>query len=166
MKKSRKQTQTSKKRRPQGAPAPKRKQKLLRRAVINNGIFYGVVLFVLAGGAYLGVSSIRAGLAEKDRSVLGQGTPVIVQVHDVTCEPCIALQRETRAALDTFDDAELGYRVADINSEDGLAFATKHGASYTTLLFFDADGAETPRIRGVTDRNTLHAAFLSHVAAE
>lgn len=165
MKKSRKPQSTTKKKQPQATAAtPKRKATLSRRAVLSNAKFYGVVLFILLGGAYWGVSSFQSSLAEKDLSVLGQGTPVIVQVHDPACQPCIDLQRETRAALSDFDNTDLGYRVADITSEDGLAFATEHAASFATLLFFDGAGEVTRRIRGATDRNTLRAAFLSHVA--
>ena len=89
-----------------------------------------------------------------------------MQVHNSTCAPCAALQRKTRAALADMDAGALHYRVANIGTDDGLAFATKHGASYTTLLLFDGKGNLSRRIEGETPRNMLRAAFLAHIAAE
>lgn len=165
MKKSRKQKRPAKKNQPVAQPSSKPKRKMSRRELMGNALTYGVGAVVLGGVGYWGISSVTGSMAEQDLSIVGSGTPVIVQVHDPACQTCTDLQREARAALREFDDADLGYRVAYITNEDGLAFATEHGASYATLLFFDADGQETRRIRGATNRNTLRAAFLSHVAA-
>lgn len=166
MKKSRKQNRPTKKKQTTAQqPAAKPKRKMSRRDMMKNGVVYGIGAVVLGGIAFWGISSVTGNLAEQDLSIIGQGTPVIVQIHDPACQPCTDLQRETRAALREFEDTDLGYRVAYITNEGGLAFATEHGASYATLIFFDGDGAETRRIRGATNRNTLRAAFLSHVAA-
>jgi len=121
---------------------------------------------VAAALGFWGVSSVQAKLAEQDTSVVGQGTPTIVQVHEVTCAACVNLQRETRAALATLEDGDLNYRIAYLSSESGLAFASEYGASYTTLLLFDGDGNLSRRIVGETPRNMLRAAFMAHIAAE
>lgn len=122
---------------------------------------------ILAGGlAFWSVKSIQADLAEQDTSVVGQGTPAVVQIHEVGCAACVNLQRETRAALDMLDDGDINYRVAYLSSRDGLAFASKYGASYTTLLLFNGDGDLLRRIVGETPRNTLQAAFRAQIAAE
>lgn len=120
------------------------------------------VVVVAALAAWM-VSNVRADLREHDTSIVGQGTPTVVQVHAINCAPCNALQRETRAALSDFEDGEIHYRIANLATEDGLAFATKHAASFTTLLLFDSDGELTRRFRGETPRHMLRLAFLGLV---
>lgn len=120
---------------------------------------------VLIVGAF-GFFTIRSDLAEQDLSVIGNGTPTIVQVNQPDCPSCIALQRETRAALSNLDDSDINYRVANLGTRAGLDFATQHAASFTTLLLFDGKGEITRRIRGETPRNMLRVAFMAHLAAE
>ncbi|MBT0957848.1 thioredoxin family protein [Alphaproteobacteria bacterium KMM 3653] len=127
-------------------------------------ILGGVVL--AAGLGFWGVQSVQAHFAEQDTSIVGQGTPTIVQVHDVTCSSCVNLQRETRAALAALDEGEIHYRVANLTTEEGLAFASKYGASYTTLLLFDGDGTLSRRITGETPRSRLREVFLAHVSGD
>jgi len=122
---------------------------------------------ILAGGlAFWSVKTVQADLAEQDTSIVGQGTPTVVQVHEIGCSACVNLQRETRAALAMLDDGDINYRVAYLSSRDGLAFASEYGASYTTLLLFDGDGNLSRRIVGETPRDMLRVAFLAQIAAE
>ncbi len=124
---------------------------------------YLVAGVVVAGGlGFWGVSTVRADLAEQDLSIIGDGVPVIVQVHDPTCPICIDLQRETRAALAMMPDETIAYRVASLTSDVGSAFATRHGSAHATLLFFDAGGTLTRRLQGAQDRDVLLAAFTAH----
>jgi len=145
---------------------PKQTRKVSRREVMRAGPLLGLGVLALAGIGYWGISSITGAMAEQDMSIIGSGHPTIVQVHDPACAPCMALQREARAALATLEEDAIAYRVANIKTPEGLDFAAKHGASYTTLLFFDGEGQVARRIVGETHRNTLRAAFLSHLAAE
>jgi len=148
------------------AQAAKQKPQQSRRSFLAMAPYVAAGAVAVAGLGYWGVTAVRADLAEQDTSIVGQGTPTVVQVHNTTCAPCIALQRETRAALSDMEAGAIHYRVANIGTEDGLAFATQHGASYTTLLLFDGDGNLTRRIQGETPRNMLRVAFLTHIAAE
>jgi len=149
------------KRNPQQAEAPTKNS---RRSFLASAGTIGVGV-VLAGGIGLwGVRTVQAAVAERDLSVVGQGTPVIVQVHDTQCQICIALQREARAALDTIDQDALAYRVADIKSDDGVAFAARYGATHSTLLFFDGQGNLSGRLVGPNDRQMLAQAFLTHIS--
>lgn len=145
---------------------PKPKPKLARRHVLQNAVLFGIGGIVLAGVGYWGVSSFRGALDEQDMTVLGNGQPALVQVHDPNCDICIALQTEVRAALATLEDSELTYRVANLDSTPGMAFATEHGAAHATLLFFDGAGNMVRKMQGANDRNSLRAAFMSHLAAE
>ncbi len=146
--------------------ATKGPAKATRRSIIGLApyIIGGVIL---AGGiVFWGVKSLQADLAEQDTSVVGQGTPTVVQIHEVGCAACVNLQRETRAALAMLDDGDINYRVAYLSSRDGLAFASEYGASYTTLLLFDGDGNLSRRIVGETPRNMLREAFMAQIATE
>ncbi|MEY1556751.1 hypothetical protein AB3Y40_14050 [Yoonia sp. R2331] len=120
---------------------------------------------LVTGGVWWTISSAQADRFEQDLSRMGQGIPAIVQVHDPNCAPCLALERETRAALKSFDDEDLTYLVASLATTSGQAFASRHGAGYATLLFFDGSGLLTRSLRGPSDRNTLTTAFRSHIAA-
>lgn len=155
------------------ATKPKNKRKVAQAAKdtskSSRRSFLAYAPYIIGGilivGA-VGFFTVRSDLAEQDLSVIGNGTPVIVQVHDTSCAPCIALQRETRAALSNMEDGEINYRVANLATKAGLDFATAHGASFTTLLLFDGKGEITRRIRGETPRNMLRVAFMAHLAAE
>ncbi|WP_299782071.1 hypothetical protein [uncultured Roseobacter sp.] len=80
--------------------------------LLRNG---GIGAVILAGGGYFGVGSYRAYAAEHDLGRLGQGKPVVVQVHDPQCPTCTALQKQTRKALKEFGECDLVYLIADIN---------------------------------------------------
>ena len=141
----------------QGA-APTRRNVLAYAPYIAGGV-------VVAGGLGLwGVSNVRADLAEQDLSVIGSGVPAVVQVHDPTCPVCIALQRETRAALEMLPENAVAYRVASLTSDVGSAFANLHGSSHATLLLFDSTGTITRRIQAPQDRDALYAAFTAHAS--
>ena len=135
-----------------------------RRTFISRSPYVLAGLAAAVGVGAWGVSSVAADLAEQDLSVVGSGTPVIVQIHNPSCPICLGLQKETRAALDQLDDEGLAYRVASITSTVGSDFANQHGATYATLLFFDGTGNVVDRVQGTTDRDVLYEAFKAHVA--
>lgn len=145
---------------PVSAPTSKNRRSFLAMAGTIGG---GAVL--LGGIGFWGARTVQASITERDLTKVGQGTPTIVQVHDTQCQTCIALQREVRAALKEVEATDLGYRVADIKSDDGLAFASRYGAGHSTLLLFDGDGALSDRLVGPNDRQTLARTFKAHAAA-
>jgi hypothetical protein len=144
---------------------PKPKPKLSRRSLLQNSALFGVGAIALAGAAYWAFGSFQGALSEQDLSVIGNGEPAIVQVHDRDCQLCESLQIEVRAALATLGAGDLTYRVAYLDTGPGMDFATKHGASFATLLFFDGQGNMVRKMQGANDRNTLQAEFTSHSAA-
>lgn len=146
--------------------ASKSQSKTSRRSFMAMAPYIVGGVVVVGGIGIWGAKSVQASLAEQDTNIVGQGIPTIVQVHDATCSICVNLQRETRAALSTLDEDTINYRVANIASEAGLAFATQHGSSHATLLLFDGDGNLTRRMQGENFRNSLRAAFMAHIAAE
>jgi hypothetical protein len=137
-----------------------------RRNFLAYAPYVAVGALVVGGLGVWGTSAVQADLAEQDLSIIGDGVPTIVQVHDPTCPICTALQKEARAALDDIDTGALEYRIANIKNDVGSAFATLHGSSHATLLFFDSAGNLTQRVQGATPREELYDAFMAHIARD
>ncbi len=146
----------------QNNPVSQKPAKLSRREFLSKAgtIAGGVVL--VGGIGFWGARTVQASVAERDLTEVGQGIPTIVQVHDPQCEICIALQREVRVAFEDFDQDALAYRVADIKTDTGLAFAGQYGAVHSTLLFFDERGNLSQRLVGPNNSATLARAFAAH----
>ena len=133
----------------------RRSMKLLR-----NGALATVVLGVVG----VSVNAVQATMAEHNLDRIGQGTPVVVQIHDPQCPLCIALQKQARKAMRSFDDQELTYLVANINTEEGAALAVRHGVPHVTLVLLDGQGNMREIIRGPSTREALETAFAAHLA--
>lgn len=95
-----------------------------------------------------------------DLSVVGQGTPTIVQIHDPSCRLCRRLQKNTLEALDTVSD--IHYRVADITTKEGFEFQSRYNVPHVTLLLFNENGRRVDTIQGVTPVDTLIQRFKRH----
>ena len=159
---------TNKKRRPakaKGRATPAPTKPTNRRSFLSMAGTIGGGAILLGGVGFWGVRMVQASVAERDLTGIGQGAPAIVQVHDTQCPICIALQREARAALKEVSQSDLIYRIADIKTDDGIAFASRFAASHSTLLFFDGDGNLTQRLVGPNNRQTLTRAFEAHIQA-
>jgi len=155
-KQNKKQKPTNRKATREKAPVQKE-----RRSFLSIAGTIGVAAAVVGGVGFWGAQTVMASMAERDLTGLGQGTPAIVQVHDVQCAPCIALEKEVRRTLSDFDDEQLDYRIADLGTDAGVLFASRYGASHTTLLLFDGDGELTGRLNGIQDKETLVRTFTS-----
>ncbi|WP_108879558.1 hypothetical protein [Anderseniella sp. Alg231-50] len=125
----------------------------------------GAIGLVIAGGlgAYV-VHLYQATSHEHDLSRVGNGTASVVQIHDPQCQLCLALQKETRQALDALDGDRPDYVIADIRTDKGLRFANKHGVKHVTLLLFDKTGNLRQVINGQRGSNQLRQAFQRLVA--
>ncbi|WP_298919970.1 hypothetical protein [uncultured Roseobacter sp.] len=141
------------------APPPTRRDvfKLVRNGAI------GATL--VGGGGYLAFGSFQAYAAEHDLTRIGQGKPVVVQIHDPQCPTCTALQKQTRKAFKQFGECDLVYLIADITTPDGRAFAVRHGVGNVTLLLFDGGGALHRTVQGLHDSDELDAIFKAHHGA-
>ncbi|AKS46243.1 hypothetical protein SAMN05444287_1352 [Octadecabacter temperatus] len=151
---------SKKSKRSQSTQVPQ-KVPLTRRTVLQSLALYGTGTAVAAGGGALFALDFRSKLAEADLTRIGTGTPAIVQIHDPSCQLCLALQRETRAALNDCDEQYI-YLVANIKSEIGAAFQRRMGQPHVTLALLDADGTPLHFINGVTPADTLKDAFQTH----
>ena len=92
-----------------------------------------------------------------DLGVIGDGRPVVVQVHDPSCPSCRRLKGNTETALEDFPD--LRYRIADLTETEGRAFGAEHGVGKVTLLLFDGRGRHVDTVSGVTPVETLRERF-------
>ncbi len=162
-KQPRKPRKQSTPKRAKAAPAPEpqtNRRDVLRMA--RNGL---IAAGVLGGGAAYAVSAVRTTAYEQDLSRIGQGLPVVVQIHDPSCSMCTALQRETRKALKGFDDGEIGYVVANIKTQEGLDFASRNGVSHVTLMLMDPKGGTVQVLNGPRERDELRDVFTGFVEA-
>lgn len=118
-----------------------------------------VSLLVLGGaGAYF-YRSVLTSRKEQDLTALGDGTPMIVQIHDPSCSLCTALQKEVRQALKTIDGSALNYRVANLRTQEGRRFASNYGVPHVTLLLFDGKGNLKQTLRGPRESEELEVTF-------
>ena len=130
-----------------------------RRDLLGMMKFYGSAAAIVGVGGWYFAGKVMAGIDEADLSKLGNGRPAIVQIHDPQCTSCRALQRQTRLALDTFEDGSFEYLVANIATPEGRAFADGHGVGHVTLMLFDQNGRVHDIIRGQRTRDALVPAF-------
>ncbi len=149
----------------QGAPTSPAKGKAMDRRsalrLLRNG---GIGLAVAGGVGVFSVNAVRATVREQDLGRIGGGVPMVVQVHDPSCRLCTELQRNTRRALRAFDEADLQYVVANINTPEGGALAGRYGVEHVTLLLFDGAGEMRQVLHGVRQKDELRGHFEAHLA--
>lgn len=139
-----------------------RKRRRKRRRVL---IGIGAAMLVAAGIVLAIVLSAAAENRAYDLTGIGEGVPAVVQVHDVTCPICSELRDNVRSIAGDFSDDELLIRVADIHTEEGLAFAARYTSERRrTLLFLDGDGALLDVQTGLQDVAALRRSFEAHAA--
>ena len=141
---------------PSSSPVAARRP-ISRRKML--GLLLGVPLVGVAGvGVHRYDVKVRA---LHDLSVLGNGSPTIVQVHDPSCKLCRRLMANTKKALDERDD--ITYRIADITKTKGREFQERYGVPHVTLLLFNAKGRHVHTVQGVTPAEELVEHFRRHL---
>jgi len=119
-------------------------------------------LIAVPVAAVAGTAIHRYDVENKDLhklSAIGQGKPVVVQVHDPSCQLCRRLMKNTKAALK--NNPDVVYRVADMTDAEGGSFQRKHNADKVTLVLFDAAGKKVDTLEGVREVNELEARFAA-----
>lgn len=120
----------------------------------------GVIAVVLLTGLAVGLSAYNQRLERAyDLSVVGQGVPVVVQVHDPECPFCVELRRNVESVSSEFAPEELLFRYAELPTPEGAAFARRYEAHRVTLLLFDARGELRAHQTGVQEASLLRQTF-------
>ncbi len=145
------------------ADTPSISPEISRRDALKKIRNWGIIGVLTAGGGWYLAEDVMATMAEQDLSRVGNGKPTVVQIHDPQCNQCLALQSETRSALETIEDGSLQYVVANIRTAEGRAFAAANRVGHVTLLLFDANGKRTNVLTGHRSSAMLAATFRSHV---
>lgn len=98
----------------------------------------------------------------QDLSIVGQGTNVVILVHDSN----VIQSAETMVAMNEVRDEYEGrveFVVADIMIPDGRAFTDKYSLHPTALVFFSGNGIRLDTIyteqTGASLRNTLNVTY-------
>lgn len=135
------------------------KRKLSRREVLTAGALFAGGAVLLGGAATTTALAFVRSLDEADLAVVGNGVPVIVQIHDPQCALCARLQKQTRNALKGLSDDDVLFRIANITSQDGAAFQMQQNLPHVTLALFDGSGQRVHVVRGVHPADDLKHIF-------
>ena len=93
-----------------------------------------------------------------DLSVIGNGVPTVIQVHDTGCQLCQKLRDNVNAVKGEFSD-RIQFRIADIHTAEGRALASRYDVSHVTLLLFDGQGELVKTLHGVREPESLRPSF-------
>ncbi|MGS2717796.1 thioredoxin family protein [Eionea flava] len=93
-----------------------------------------------------------------DLSVVGNGTPTVVQVHDQNCRLCRQLKSNLDSVKTGFKD-KIQFKTANILSKKGANFAQQYQVPHVTLLFFDKQGRRTNTLQGVSSKEDIRVAL-------
>ncbi len=121
------------------------------------GAVIGVAIFIGLGS--VGVNAYKKSWeTSHDLTVIGNGTPTIVQIHDPKCPKCKKLMSNAKSALSKFDD-KFVFRIADITTSAGRKLQRTHNANTVSLLMFDRKGKMRRTSSGVKSADELELAF-------
>jgi hypothetical protein len=152
-----------------GSPANREKQreekaaqaKRRRRIRMVRGALIAAAVLSVGGGVLFAVNMQEEKV--HDLSLVGTGIPAVVQVHDVTCPVCTELRGNVEGISGDYSDRELLIRVADVATEEGLAFAARYTAARrATLLFIDGEGNLVDEHSGALSTADLRMLFDRH----
>jgi len=113
---------------------------------------------VAIGGTALGLNALETDKRElHDLSVIGQGAPVIVQIHDPQCPTCRRLKKIVSNEINPGDNVQ--FRLADITVPEGKAMQDKYRVTHSTLLFFDKNGKHVHSTQGLQTKDQIRTAL-------
>lgn len=138
--------------------AKKKTEKRSRLRILRRIRNVAVVVTLCSVGA-LGLTAYKKSYdVSHDLSVVGNGTPTVVQVHDTSCRLCQTLRSNVDSVKGEFRD-RIQFRIADIDTSGGRAFARRYDVPHVTLLLFDGDGELVTILSGVREPSDLRPSF-------
>jgi len=114
-------------------------------------------LLIILSGYFYNLSEINSRV-EHDLSVIGNGKPTVVQIHDPGCQLCRQLKVNLDSTKSDFEE-KIQYKTANIKTKKGAEFAKKHDVPHVTLLFFNRSGRLIETLRGVNTKETIMSAL-------
>ncbi len=133
---------------------PKSKPINWKKWFMKSAIFSVFAVFIIVS------FSIYSHIQKKhyDLSVIGNGTPTVVQIHDPNCQLCRQLKSNLDSVKGNFTD-QVQFKIANIGAAKGKAFASKHNVPHVTLLFFNEKGRRVNMLQGVTPKSEIKTAL-------
>jgi hypothetical protein len=125
------------------------------KSIIQKSVFY-VVLCSLIVGTFLIYSNNNK--IKYDLSIIGNGTPTVVQIHDHNCALCRQLKSNLDDVKTDFTD-DVQFKTANILAKKGASFAQKHDVAHVTLLFFNKKGDRVNTLQGVSSKEQIRNAL-------
>ncbi len=114
------------------------------------------LVIVAVGASIFGIKAIEANNSElRDLSVIGKGSPVIVQIYDPACSVCRRLSKVLK--ISTKDQDTVKQRLADITTTEGKALQTKYNVPHITLLYFNEKGRHIHTTSGMQTKDNITA---------
>jgi hypothetical protein len=123
------------------------------------GFLLAIIGIIIAVGLASYKSSYEGSHNLKD---LGNGTPVVVQIHDTSNPISQSLLRNTKSALNQVE-GDLLFRIADISTPQGHRLQSAHNAPDISLLLFDGQGRLQRTLTGEKGTDVLVREFNSHL---
>ena len=141
--------------------AQKNKNKVQKKRAFNwkkliQKSFFYVILCTLIVGTFLIYSNTNK--IKYDLSVIGNGTPTVVQIHDHNCQLCRQLKSNLDDVKTDFTE-EVQFKTANILAKKGANFAQKHNVAHVTLLFFNGQGKRVNTLQGVSSKDEIRTAL-------
>jgi hypothetical protein len=134
----------------------KAREKSKKRTLVIVALVIGLLL---VAGITFGVVQQQARVIY-DLSVVGQGVPVVVQVHDTSCPICTQLKETIHGMRSEFTDSQLLIRIADISNPEAVRFIEPYTTNRrVTLLFFNGQGELVNTLVGAQTTVGLREAF-------
>lgn len=128
-----------------------------RRLLLRGAVAFAVLAPLGAVG--IGWYQRRAA-GRRDLSVIGNGTPTVVQVYDYgnrssreLWDSVVTLEREFAPRVQ--------FRIADRATPDGALLASRYNAGPSTLLLFGPDGRLRDTLAGTQDPQAIRAAIAA-----
>ena len=132
-----------------------RKKKMNWRRFIERSLF-ATAFLAMVGVAMAAYHSNKQ--IEYDLSVIGNGTPTVVQIHDPSCQLCRRLNSNLNSVKGDFKP-DIQFKTANLASEQGRRFAQQHKVEHVTLMFFNKRGQRVNTIQGVTPADDIRVAL-------
>ena len=125
------------------------------------GLFKMALVALLAVPAYAAISAYNNSQAQlRDLTVIGQGSPTLVQVHDETCPSCRQLLSSVKSVINELPQLE--FRMADLKSPEGVKFSNRHQVAKVTLVYFDSRGKKQDVVSGLQTKDEVRS-FLERM---